>query len=541
MSYDLIIKNANIVDGSGEPAFKGEIAVEDGKIKKIAHKLLKKDATRIIDAEGQLVTPGFIDPHVHEELVVLNNGLFEDFLSQGVTTIINGNCGHSVTPYDARNIYQYMYQNGLISSSAKEVYAKKHPAWNSLAEYFEIVKTKGTNINFGILLGHGTLRWSVMGGSKARKPTNEESEEIKSLIAEGMKQGALGISTGLSYIPSRYAKTEELVEAAAVVAKYDGVYSSHIRYYLGELEAVQEAIEIGKKAGVRVQVSHLTPTAPEAFAEILKASKAGVEIAVDTIPKSSGHCTRKDRMLQFIMALSSELFEKGIEGVKEALQDEEGREKILENTTIFGENPGSIILINTNDPKLELKTVAELAKKVGKEPADFLLDLLADDEQDFTCWLGGLNREDFPGKEYPDQVAFNPLVMVGSDRIFGEPDDPYSWYELFRRGAFPLFFKMMSDKGVKLEEIVRRVSSLPATHFKLSDRGLLKEGMAADINIIDYNNYHYPNNNQIDYSKPLTNAEGVRYVIVNGKLTLENGVVKTAYAGKCLGLNGKYN
>ncbi len=536
MEYDLIIKNGFIVDGTGNPGFKADLAVIEDEIKKIATKIDAK-AKSVIDAQGKTVVPGFIDPHVHEELVVLESGLFEDFLKQGVTTIVNGNCGHSVTPGASKNVFEYMYKNGLVSTEAKEYYAEHK--WSSLSEYIELVKQKGFNLNMGLLLGHGTIRWSVMGGSKDREPTTDETKEIADIIEEGLKEGALGMSTGLSYIPSRYAKTEELVKAAKTLAKYDSIYTSHIRYYEGEVEAVKEAIEIGKKANVRVQVSHLTPTVPEAYDEILKARNEGVEIAVDTIPKSSGHCTRKDRMLQFIMALSSDLFEQGIEGVKRALKDEKGREKILKEAVIFGDDRSNIYVINTNDDKLEGKSIEEIAKEKDENPDDLLLDMLADDNLDFTLWLGGMNRDDFPGTEYSDSVSENPLVMVGSDRIFGETDDPGAWYELFRRGAFPIFYKLMTDKGVRLEEIIRRLTSLPAQQFRLTNRGLLKEGLKADLAVIDFDNYSYPNEDTIDYSKPITLARGVDNVVVNGIVVLNNGEVKNVGAGKFLSRNGK--
>ncbi|HKL13720.1 MAG TPA: amidohydrolase family protein [Halanaerobiales bacterium] len=536
MGYDLIIKNGLLVDGTGNPGYQADLAVKDDKIAKIATSI-DEQAKKIIDANGMLVTPGFIDPHVHEELVVLNSGEFTDFLKQGVTTLVNGNCGHSVTPGNSDNIFEYMYKNGLVSERAKEYYAENK--WSSLTEYIELVKEKGFNLNMGILLGHGTIRWSVMGGSKDRKPTEEETKQIASIIEEGLSQGALGMSTGLSYIPSRYADTEELIAAAKVLAKNDSTYSSHIRYYEGHLEAVKEAIEIGKKADVRVQVSHLTPTATEAYQAILEARRAGVEVAVDTIPKSSGHCTRKDRMLQFIMALSSDLFEKGIEGVKEALRDPKGREKILEEAKLFDDDKSNIYVINTEDENLEGKSITEIAELLDKNPDDVLLDMLADDNLDFTLWLGGINREDFPGDEYPEAVVNNPLVMVGSDRIFGEVEDAAAWYELFRRGAFPIFFKLMQDKGVAIEDIIRRLTSLPAQQFRLTDRGILKDGMAADIAIIDLDNYSYPDNDSIDYRQPITYAKGVQYVVVNGQLVLEDSKVNRNYPGKFIGKYGQ--
>lgn len=536
--YDIIIKNGFIVDGTGNPGFYGDVAIKGDKIAKIATKI-DGNADRVIDAKGMMVSPGFIDPHVHEETVILNDNLFEVFLKQGVTTTINGNCGHSITPLDSSNIYEYYYLNGLITEEAKERYNREQPKWSNFSEYCDVVRKKGTNINMGFLLGHGTIRWTVMGGSKDRPPTEEEEKEILRYIREGMEQGAFGISTGLSYIPSRYADTEEIIKCAKVVAEYDGVYATHARYYIGILESTLEAIEIGKKSGARVQVSHLTATSPESFDAILEARKNGVEIAVDTIPRSTGHCTRKDRLIQFIMAISSELFDKGVEGVKAALKTPEGRQIVLKDAYIFGNDMNKVFLINTNNPDIEGKSIQQIADDRGiDEPKELLLDLLADDNDNYTFWLGGPSRDDFPIGPHPKNIQENPLVMVGTDTIFGEPWDPGSWYELQRRGGFPIFMDMYLKGGVRVEEIVRRNTSLAAQQFRLNDRGLIKEGMKADISVIDLDNYSYPLPTEIDYSNPLVNAEGVEYVLVNGKLALDEGIVLSTMSGQVL-LNQK--
>src|SRR6056297_625569 len=197
-TYDLVIKNGFIIDGTGNPGFKADLAIKGEQITEIASQIDKK-SQQVIDADGKTVVPGFIDPHVHEEFIALEDGKFEVFLRQGVTTIINGNCGHSVTPGSSQNIFEYMFKNGLVSSL--EYYADNN--WNSLKGYIDLVKTKGFNINMGILLGHGTIRWTVMGGSKDRAPTEQEYELISEKIKEGLEAGALGMSTGLAYIPSR--------------------------------------------------------------------------------------------------------------------------------------------------------------------------------------------------------------------------------------------------------------------------------------------------------------------------------------------------
>jgi N-acyl-D-amino-acid deacylase len=504
MSCDLLIKNGFIIDGSGNLGFYGDLAVSEGKIIEIAARI-ECEAERVIDALGLTVCPGFIDPHVHAELTVLTCGKFEEFLRQGVTTIINGNCGHSITPYSSDNIFEYMAEKGLISRETKERNRRLVPAWTDFSDYIDVIKHKGTNLNMGFLLGHGTLRWSVMGGSKNRKLTVEEEQKIDHLIEEGLEQGALGLSTGLTYSPSKYADTEELIKLSKVVKKYDGIYTSHLRSYSGILEAVKEAIRVGEASGIRVQVSHLTPSSPEGFDEILVARERGVEIAVDTIPKSSGHFKRWDSLLQL---------------KKIRFKDQ-------------------LLVINTADPQMENRTLNEIACERKMDLDQLILNLLESNSDKLTFCQGGLNRQDFPGMPYADNVANNPLVMVGSDRVFGEIDDPYAWYELFRKGAFPIFFDLCRQKGVRLEEIIRRITSLPAQQFRLSDRGVLARGKAADITIIDMDHYDYPSNKEIDYKNPLTMAGGVKYTLVNGQVALDDGKLKEIKAGQLLSKYGR--
>lgn len=534
MWCDLLIKNGFIIDGSGKPGFYGDLAVGEGKIIEIAPKL-ECEAERIIDAFGLTVCPGFIDPHVHEELTVLTSGKFEEFLRQGVTTTISGNCGHSITPYSSEHIYEYMAEKGLISRETKERYKLVVPAWADFSGYIDVVKNLGTSLNMGFLLGHGTLRWCVMGGSINRKLTGQEEKIIGFLVEEGLEQGALGISTGLTYSPSKYADTDEIITLSKLLKKYNGIYTSHIRNYLGTLEAVKEAIRIGEAAGIRVQVSHLTPTCPEAFDEILCARDRGLEIAIDTIPKSSGYFKRWDRLLQFIVSASSKLFELDMNGSPKAFMTLEGRKKILKRIR-FKEK---LIVINTADPQMENRTLEAIALERKVSADELILKLLENDRDKLTFCQGGLNRQDFPGLPYANNVANNPLVMVGSDRVSGELDDPYAWYELFREGAFPIFFNLCRKNGVSLEEIIRRVTSLPARQFRLIDRGVLAKGKAADINIIDLDNYHYPSNEEIDSKNPLTMARGVKYTIVNGKVALDNGELKEIKAGQLLSKYGR--
>ncbi|AFQ44711.1 N-acyl-D-amino-acid deacylase family protein [Desulfosporosinus meridiei] len=520
MKCELLITNGIIIDGTGRPAYNGDLAVNKGKIIAISP-LINCQADRIINAAGLTVCPGFIDPHVHEELTVLQSSIFEEYLRQGVTTIINGNCGHSITPYSADNIYSYMVKKGLISHQTKERNKLNVPSWTNFSGYIDIVKNKGSNLNMGFLLGHGTIKWSIMGDTKNRKMSGKEETKIVSLLEEGMEQGALGLSTGLTYSPSKYADTDEIVKCAKVVQKYDGIYTSHIRSYLGTLEAVKEAIQIGTAAGIRVQVSHLTPNCPEGFDEILNARQNGLEIAVDTIPKSSGHFRRKDRLFQYLTT-------------KEFLTSEE-KQRLVKR--LYSKE--NLALVNTGIPNLENRTLKEIALERMISVDELILELLNNDRKEITFCQGGLIRKDFPGTPYAENIAQNPYLMVGSDKVNGEIDDPFAWYELYRKGAFPIFINLCRESGIKLEEIIRRITSLPAEHFRFSNRGTLSPGKAADITIIDINNYNYPTDNEIDYKTPLTECKGVKYTIVNGRVALNDGIIEHTNSGQLLSRNSQ--
>jgi N-acyl-D-amino-acid deacylase len=460
----------------------------------------------------------------------------ETYIREGITTMVNGNCGHSVTPGAYDKVLRYYYENGLQMEAAyKDLIGRLSP-WNDFAGFCRNLNAKKPPVNSSTLLGYGTIRWAVMGGSKDRPPTAEEERQILTLIAEGMEQGAAGISTGLAYIPCRYAGYEELRKACEVVARYDGVYASHIRYEVGILNAVQECIDLGRDTGVRVQISHLTPQSLESYRAIAEARKAGVEIGVDTIPKSSGHCQKKDRFIRFICATVSEFFDKTDEEFKQAARTPEGR-KLAMTSVVF--NDPNIRIIRSSVPEYENQNINDLAKQAGKDPVELLLDIVCDDQVDCLIWTGGLVRETFPGTAYDPEVWSNPVVMAGSDRIFGDADDPYSWYELFRSGAMPNFINNMTGCGVPLEEVIRHVTSLPAQQFRLADRGLLLPGYGADIFVMNRAEYRFASNEEADYNKPLTMAQGVYHVTVNGKFALKNGQILQNGSGLVLGPNGR--
>lgn len=529
---DLVIRNGLLVDGTGSPGVVGDIAVQGEKIVEIGPHIAAK-GQREIDASGKVVIPGLIDPHVHEEWICFRDGVYEMFLRQGVTTVVNGNCGHSITPGPKDHIIDYYWGNGLMSTKQRDQYKACFPHWEDFAGYAKAVEEQGVNINFLTLLGHGTLRWSVMGGALDRPLTKLESTLMEEYIRAGMEQGAWGISFGLDYVPSRYAQMDELVEVTKLVAEYGGVAAAHLRHRIGIKEATEEFIEVGKRSGVKLQVSHLKSTCPEAFAVVRAAAESGLPVLTDTIPRSTGHCTSKERLIQFIMALSDELFESGPQGVKAALKTKEGRELIKKDAYIFAGDKADKFIVLSEDLHLEGRSVKEIAEERGQDADECMLDLIGDDLS-YVFWLGGSSRPDFPATGHSPEIMANPYVCVGTDEILGDPENPYDWYELQRRGGFPIFMDMYRSKGVAVEEVVRRNTSMIARHFGIPGRGELKHGFYADIAILDLDGYHFPSPAEVDYRKPLTMAEGVHTVLVNGKMTIDNGVLKAPYGGKVL-------
>ncbi len=391
---DVLLRNGFIIDGTGKPGFTGDVAVQDGKIIAIAPRLTIQ-ADQVIDAAGKVVIPGLIDPHVHEEYVCLLDGGMELFMRQGVTTCLSGNCGHAVFNVPMEKAVDYYWNNGLFSAQQSEKYKTLFPQWQDFAGYADYWEQQGCNMNMAVLQGHGTIRWYVMGGALDRKPTPEEKEKIDAILRTNMEQGAWGVSFGLSYVPSRYADTDELCDVVSVVKEYDGVAAAHLRHHIGMLACTQEFIDVGRRTGARIQISHLKSVNPECFDAVKEAADAGMPVCVDTIPVSTGHLTRKDRMLQFIMAVSDSLFTVGMEGVKAALHTPEGRKTVLKDAYMFPEDRNLTLIVCSEDPALENRSIADIAKERGQDADEVLLDLLGDDQQ-YTFYLGGPSRPDFP-------------------------------------------------------------------------------------------------------------------------------------------------
>ena len=488
-SYDLILKNGLIVDGTGDQAYAGDIAIIGNRIVKIGS-LKESKAIETIDASGLVVTPGFIDVHTHCDRGIKRVPTVDNYILQGVTTVIGGNCGGHPFP---------------------------------LQELFKDLEETGISINFGSLIGHNTIRREVM-KFKMEAPTEEEMSQMKALIDKEMRAGGLGFSTGLSYLPGIYSKTEEIVELASAVSTYDGIYASHIRDQAQHItEAIEEAITIGEKNNLTVQISHIKLADDEVWGETERITKPvddararGVDVFLDQYPytaTSSG----------FTSSFPSWVFEGGRDRFLERIKDPEIYAKvkayIIERrlTSTKGINKLEKIYIanSRNYRDYEGKNLQEILLAQGIAPTiDNGVDLIIDIEKNggASCVFFQMDEKDV---EDLMKLPYNMHASDGSVQEVGRGVPHPRNY-----GTFPRVISYyVREKGViSLEEAIRKMTSLPAQVFKLKDRGLLKEGMYADICVFDLENFK----DKATFEEPHQYSQGLSYVIVNGKIAIKD-------------------
>ena len=526
--FDLVIKNGIIVDGTGNPWFKGDIAVKEGKIAKIGK--VKERGEVEIDATGLVVSPGFIDMHNHSDFTILAVPNAESYIMQGVTTAVVGNCGMSMAPVNPENLdLLKMYLSPFLVKDFDYGWD-----WRTLGEFYKKVEKQGTTINLAPLVGHGTVRIAVKGFDPS-KPSKDELDEMKALIAQAMEEGAFGMSTGLIYPPGSYATTEEIIELAKVVGEYGGIYTTHIRDEGRRLvEAVEEAIRIGKEAGVPVEISHHKASGKPNWGKVCatlrlieRARKIGVEVNCDVYPYTAGSTT-------ITALLPTWALEGGVEKMLEKIKDKETREKIkteIEEDKMKGENFlkaagwAGVLISQCSIKKYEGKTLEEILKEKGQfdNPYDSFFDWLLEINGDAAMVVFIMDEEDVK------TVLSHPLSMVISDSWVTAPTaggkpHPRAY------GTFPrvLGKYVREEKLLSLEEAIRKMTSLPAAKLRLQDRGLIKEGFWAVLVIFDSDKIK----DKATYQNPHQYPEGIKYVIVNGQIVVENGKLTGKRPGK---------
>jgi N-acyl-D-amino-acid deacylase len=537
---DVVIRGGRVIDGTGRPPFEAAIGVRGGAIVDIGA-IPDSAARQAIDARGQFVCPGFIDPHAHEEILMVADPVLEKFVRQGVTTLVNGNCGHSVTPYRARTVLEYWYREALISKKRSLMKVD----WEGVDGYAKVIAGIGSTINSAVLLGYGGIRWGAMHGGHDRPPTDAEWQEIERLVATGLEQGAVGMSTGLAYRPCYYAKTDELIRVARILAKHDKVYASHLRN--GPNGAI-EAVEIGEKAGCRVQLSHYR-NAKSAFDLVTDANRRGIVTNADIIPQSTSHRRASNRMLEALMVFYPDVFDADDEQLKSLVRNPKTRAEITRTIQFFNNDKNDVIIVRALTPKHKGnvgKSIAELAKAAGKDPNDYYIEVILDESNPVVFAFDGDRREargqGGGGRGQPnaaDQVpagfwTTHERFGPGSDSIPVDQDEPFGWYEHQRRGAFPGYFRQAKSHNVALEKAVQRATQLPAEQFRIKDRGVLAKGKVADVMVFNPDDYSYPTPAESDPNDPHPVAKGVLHVVVNGVPVLVDGKLTGQKPGKVL-------
>jgi len=528
--FDIVVKNGFVVDGTGNPWFKADVGIKDGRIIDIG-KLSSTKSEEALDAKGLVVAPGFIDMHAHSDFSLLINPLAESKVKQGVTTEVIGNCGSSAAPLDE-----------FLKEETRETLpvlkeAKLKLDWSSMDEYLNRLERKGIALNVVPLVGNGNIRALVM-EYNSRRPSKSELEKMKGFLAETMKEGAFGLSSGLIYPPSCYADTEELIELCKVVAKYGGIYTSHIR---GEgktlFDSVREAIEIGKKAGVPVEISHHKASGKSNWGKvkqtlnmISEARTAGVDVTCDVYPYLAGS-TGLDALLP------TYAWEGGIEKLVKRLKNPEIRNRLKRemkagqpNLFSAGDWDAIMIAYCRGHREYEGKTIAEIARQMRIDPFDFVFDLLIEEKASVMIVLFTMCEKDMR------TVLRHSVSMIGSDSSATAPYDVLGKGKPHPRtyGTFPrvLGEYVRRKKLLTLENAIRKMTSFPAQKLKLKDRGLVRKGMWADITVFNPEKIV----DKATYAKPHQYAVGIKYVMVNGKVVIANGKHTKKLPGKALRL-----
>lgn len=497
-AYDLVITNARVVDGAGNPWFRADVAVKDGKIARVG-RVSASEAKKVIDARGQVLAPGFIDVHTHVENVYELPDA-ENFVRMGVTTLVTGNCGGS-----ALDVGKFL---GRASETPVAV-------------------------NVATLVGHNTVRRAVLGEAD-RRPTTEELEKMKALVERAMRDGAVGLSTGLYYVPGAYAKTGEVVELAKVAARYGGVYATHMRDE-GERveESVRESIEIGERAGLPVEISHFKVSAKKLWGKsaltlglVRDARKRGLSVTVDQYAYTASSTSLDSRLPDWVE-------EGGREEGKKRIADPAQHARIVremkETLKRSGFKDFSYAAVASYGAKHEYdgKTIADIAKLArGKADVDSQVEQILE----MYAAGGAAMVYHSMGEDDVRRIMREPFTMIASDsgvRRFGEGVPHPRGYG---NNARVLGLYVRGLGLIPLEDAVRKMTSLPAQTFSLRDRGMVREGLAADLVVFDDAAVGDP----ATFDKPHQYAVGFTYVIVNGEVVIDSGRMTGARPGAAL-------
>ncbi len=528
--FDIIIANGLLVDGTGKPAVKQDIGINGERITAIGDLASAQAKTRI-DADGQIVSPGFIDIHTHSDFSLLVNGKAESQVHQGVTLEVVGNCGHSCAPCpkcDELKGSIFGYQSDIDIS------------WNTFDEYLTVLGEQPLGVNVAAYVGHGTLRIAAMEGQNINRPaSSDEIKEMERLLAASLDEGAIGFSTGLEYSPGSSAPTSEITQLCRVLQRHDRLYATHVRnrdiYYE---QGFGEALAVARNAGVRLQISHIAPKfgAPaHAMEHTLQmidwARNDGVNVAFDIIPHNWGPTTMSS-------VLPTWAFDGGVAKILERLANPGLRAALKDNPNpIWQMIPAGrwdLIILFQSEQNADLNglTIADIAtKRRQKDPHDTVLDLLLEEGEGMfnVTWAANNfaeadNRLCVSQSEcgiISDTITLAPYGALGKKRW---SPSTYGWASRF------IEHYHREERLISLEDSIRRITGLAAERLGIKDRGVLKKGNMADITIFSSRELH----DNSTLQDPNRYPSGIDHVIVNGKLAIHAGKRTDSNSGRVL-------
>lgn len=510
---DTIIKNGRLVDGTGNPWFFGSVGMKGGIITHIGS--FDVESKEIIDAKGQIVAPGFIDGHSHSDLLVLNDPQIDIKLQQGVTTEVVGNCGLAPAPF--------VKKHGALLKEYVEPIIGNTPwewPWETVEEYMRMLDKAHISENVSTYVAHGAVRIAVM-GFENRPPTKKEMDEMKGILDEGMKAGAIGLSIGLLYSPGRYSTKEELAELCSVLPKYNGLLSTHIR---GEgnnlLSSIKEVIWIAEKSGISLHVSHLKAAGKRNWGGVAEALNLiedgrarGMDITCDVYPYDAGSTSLTTLLPPWAL-------EGGVHSCLERIRNASLRDKIKKEVSEEQEDWDNLVVSTgwnnvvissiLKNTQFEGMSILAISQLIGKDSIDTALDLLLEEDGNISIVYYHMSSVDV------EQVIKWDHSLIISDSLGCQTGKPHPR----TYGTFPrLFAKYVRENRVlSLEQAVRKVTSFPVQRFKLGKRGLLIPGYMGDITIFN----HETISDCATYKQPVQYPEGISYVFVNGVKTIDH-------------------
>jgi N-acyl-D-amino-acid deacylase len=531
VSSDLVFVGATVVDGTGAPGFRVDVSVVDGHIDKVGE-VGSASATTVIDARDLILSPGFIDLHTHSDFTLARFPRAVSMTAQGVTTQLTGNCGFSPFPVLPERMELLREYAGFLDAGLP------WGSWNTAADFLALLDELPLSGNVACQVGHGSVRMAVMGFSTA-EPTPEQLSEMAGYVSDAMAAGAFGISSGLTYAPASAATTSELIAVAAAAAEAGGFYSTHIRSEATTLvEAVAEALEVGRQAGLPVQLSHHKvmgranwPKVGDTLAMVDAASAEGMDVLFDQYPYTAGSTG-------LAVVLPRWALVGGVAKMQERLADPVQREKIREQVAaqrpeelkaglrVF--EPDTVVIAEVPQGRLTQyigRTLTEVAEARGQNPVDSALDLLAEAGGEILTIVHGQSEDNLR------RIMSHPLTAIASDGWTLSPEaggrpHPRS-YGTYARvlGRY-----VREEKVLGLEEAVRKMTSLPAQRLGLTDRGVITPGAVADLVLFDPKSIA----DNATFEEPHRFCGGVRMVVVNGLVVVDGGRDTGAVAGRVL-------